>query len=182
MNAITNPFTYDLALARIDELLRDAANHRLAREVRQGDARNPRRISATPKRRENDMSAPFIFITEHTVKSGRLEDLERLTEEFIEFVDANEPGLLAINGYLNDDRDRFTLVQIHADAESMESHLKVAGDRIHQALDVVDNDSVTVFGTPGRITRRLLDQIWAAGVRVTVNSSQLGGFHRLTAD
>jgi quinol monooxygenase YgiN len=182
MNAITNPFTYDVGLARIDDLLRDAANHRLAREASQGSATNPRRISATPKRKENDMSAPFIFITEHTVKSGRLNDLERLTDEFVEFVEANEPHLLAINAYLNDDRDRFTLVQIHADAESMESHLQVAGDRIHQALDVVDNDSVTVFGTPGRITRRLLDQIWAAGVRVRVNSSQLGGFHRLTAD
>jgi hypothetical protein len=63
-----------------------------------------------------------------------------------------------------------------------DAHPQIAADRIHQALDVVDNDSVTVFGTPGRITRRLLDQIWAAGVRVTVNSSQLGGFHRLTAD
>lgn len=97
-------------------------------------------------------------------------------------METNEPRLLAINAYLNDDRDRYTLVQIHADSESMDTHLQIAGDRIHQALDVVDNDSVTVFGTPGRITRRLLDQIWAAGVRVTVNSSQLGGFHRLTAD
>jgi quinol monooxygenase YgiN len=182
MNAITSPLTYAVHLARIDDLLRDAANHQLAREARQGDAPNPRRISARPKRKENDMSAPFIFITEHTVKSGRLNELERLTDEFVEFVEANEPGLLAINAYLNDDRDRFTLVQIHADADSMDAHLQIAGDRIHQALDVVDNDSVTVFGTPGRITRRLLDQIWAAGVRVTVNSSQLGGFDRLTAD
>ena len=91
MNAITNPFTYDVGLARIDDLLRDAANHRLAREASQGSATNPRRISATPKRKENDMSAPFIFITEHTVKSGRLNDLERLTDEFVEFVEANEP-------------------------------------------------------------------------------------------
>jgi hypothetical protein len=73
-------------------------------------------------------------------------------------------------------------VQIHADAESMDSHLEIAADRIHQAFDVVDNDSVTVFGTPGRITRRLLDQIWAAGVQVSVNGSQLGGFSRLSAN
>lgn len=69
-----------------------------------------------------------------------------------------------------------------ADAESMDSHLEIAADRIHQAFDVVDNDSVTVFGTPGRITRRLLDQIWAAGVQVSVNGGQLGGFSRLSAN
>jgi hypothetical protein len=47
---------------------------------------------------------------------------------------------------------------------------------------VVDNDSVHVFGAPGEVTCRLLDEISAAGVRVTVNSSQLGGFDRLAAD
>jgi hypothetical protein len=61
----------------------------------------------------------------------------------------------------------------------MDSHLKIAGDKIHQAFDVVENDRVTVFRTPGRITSRFLDQICAAGARVTVNSSQLGGFHLL---
>src|SRR5205823_8520039 len=51
----------------------------------------------------------------HTVKEGKLKDLARLTDEFTEFVEANEPRLLAIDAYLNDDRDRLTLVQIHAD-------------------------------------------------------------------
>ncbi|HET6864283.1 MAG TPA: hypothetical protein VFH80_00090 [Solirubrobacteraceae bacterium] len=46
------------------------------------------------------MSEPFIFVTEHTVKDGRREDLERLTGEFVEFVDANEPRIVAIGAYL----------------------------------------------------------------------------------
>jgi hypothetical protein len=66
------------------------------------------------------MSEPLIFITEHTVKLGRLKDLERLSEEFVEFGEANEPRLLAIRAYLDDEGDRFTLVQLHPDAESMD--------------------------------------------------------------
>ncbi|MGZ6670556.1 MAG: antibiotic biosynthesis monooxygenase, partial [Solirubrobacteraceae bacterium] len=72
------------------------------------------------------MSDPFIFITTHTVKDGRFEELERLTDEFLGFVQANEPGLLSIGAYLNDDGDRLTLVQVHRDAESMDFHLRIA--------------------------------------------------------
>jgi quinol monooxygenase YgiN len=124
------------------------------------------------------MSDPFIFITTHTVKDGRLEELERLTDEFLEFVQANEPGLVSIGAYLNDGRDRLTLVQVHRDAESMDFHLRVAGEKIDEALDVVENDSVEVYGAPREITRRLLDQVRTTGVPVTINSHPLAGFNR----
>lgn len=127
------------------------------------------------------MSRPFIFITTHTVKDGRLEELSRLTEEFLEFVRTNEPRLVAIGAYLNDSRDQMTLVQVHPDAESMDFHLQVAADKIHQAFNIVDNDSVHVFGDPGPVARGLLDQISQAGVRVTLQPSRLGGFNRLAA-
>jgi hypothetical protein len=57
----------------------------------------------------------------------------------------------------------------------------VAGEKIHRAFDVVDNDSVEVFGTPGEATRQLLEQIQASGVRVTVNPNRLGGLDRAPA-
>jgi hypothetical protein len=127
------------------------------------------------------MSEPFIFITTHTVKDGRLEDLERLTPEFLEFVQTNEPRLLSIGAYLNDDRDRLTLVQVHRDADSMDFHLRIAGEKIHEALDVVENDTVDVYGTPGEITKRLLDQIRTTGVRVTISPNPLAGFNRVAS-
>ncbi|HEX5193860.1 MAG TPA: hypothetical protein VFW09_13740 [Solirubrobacteraceae bacterium] len=127
------------------------------------------------------MSDPFIFITTHTVKNNRLKDLERVTDEFLKFVHTNEPHLLSIGAYLNDDRDRLTLVQVHRNAESMDFHLQIAGEKIHEALDVVENDSVDAYGTPGEITQKLLDQIRATGVRVTINPNPLAGFNRLAA-
>jgi hypothetical protein len=127
------------------------------------------------------MSEPFIFITTHTVKNGRLEDLERLTDEFLTFVHTNEPHLPSIGAYLNDNRDRLTLVQVHRDAESMDFHLRIAGEKIHEALAAVANDSVDVYGTPGEITSGLLDQIRMTGVRVTISPNPLAGFNRVAA-
>jgi hypothetical protein len=120
----------------------------------------------------------LFFITKHTVKDGRLDDLERLNAEFVEFVAANEPRIHGLNAYLDDTRTRLTLVQAHPDAASMDFHLQVAGDRIHQAFEVVDNDGVEVYGSLGPIASGLLEQIGSAGVAVSVSPNRLGGFDR----
>ena len=127
------------------------------------------------------MSEPLIFITKHTVKEGRVRDLEHVTDEFLKFVHANEPRVLAVAAYLTDKRDQLSLVQIHPDPESLDFHLQVAGDKIHAALNVVDNDSVELYGTPGPTTRSLLDQIASAGVTVVEYPAPVGGFDRLGA-
>jgi hypothetical protein len=75
---MSDRLTFELHLARKDDLLRQAANERLAREARRGRAPKPRRIFALPKRKGADVSEPFILFTEHTVKDGRPEELERL--------------------------------------------------------------------------------------------------------
>lgn len=127
------------------------------------------------------MSDPFIFITHHTIKDGQFEKLEAMSRDFLDFVEANEPRLLGLHAYLDRERGKLTLLQIHPDAESMDFHLQVAGDKIHRAVEIVDNDSVEVYGDPGPVTRGLLDQISAAGVRVNERPDTLGGFVRLGA-
>ncbi|MGZ4326178.1 MAG: hypothetical protein ACXVHJ_30415, partial [Solirubrobacteraceae bacterium] len=74
-----------------------------------------------------------------------------------------------------------TLVQVHRDAESMDFHLRIAAEKVHEALEVVENDTVDVYGAPGQITRGLLDQIRTTGVRVTINPNPLAGFSRVAA-
>jgi hypothetical protein len=90
------------------------------------------------------MSQPFIFISDHTIKDARLDDFEALNRRFVEFVEAYEPRILGLHVYMNDERTRISLVQVHPDADSMEFHLQVAGEEIQQAFEVVDNDRVQV--------------------------------------
>ena len=128
-----------------------------------------------PKDRVN---APFIFITTHTVKHGRLEDLEALNAEFVDFVERHEPELIGLHAYLSEDRTRLTLIQIHPDADSLEHHLRVAGDKIHEAFELVDNERVDAYGSPGETARSLLEQLRAAGIGVAVNPAPMGGLAR----
>lgn len=56
-----------------------------------------------------------------------------------EFVEANEPRVIAFGAYLNDDGTEVTGVQIHLDADSMANHMQVAFEKImefDQYLDI----------------------------------------------
>lgn len=90
------------------------------------------------------MSQPFIFISTHTIREGKLDDFEELNRSFVEFVEAYEPRLIGLHVYMNDDGTEASLVQIHPDADSMEFHLQLAGAEIQKAFEVVDNDRVQV--------------------------------------
>jgi hypothetical protein len=125
------------------------------------------------------MSQPLIFVTTHTVKEGRLDDLHELNERFVAFAEQHEPRLLALQSYLSDDGTRLTLVQVHPDTDSLEFHLQVAEDLIRASFELVDNERVALYGAAGAATRGLLDHLAEAGVQVEELPRSLGGFARV---
>lgn len=127
------------------------------------------------------MSQPFIFVTSHTIQEDRLDDFAEVQRRFVEFVEAYEPRLIGLHLYSSGDGTRFSLVQIHPDADSMEFHLHMIGAILRQALELVTTDRVQVFGAPGERTRALLEQIADSGVPVSVVERPLGGFTRAAA-
>jgi quinol monooxygenase YgiN len=124
------------------------------------------------------MNEPFIFISVHTVKEGRLDALRELTARFVDFIADNEPRTLGLHAYLDETGTQLTMVQIHADADAMDAHLEIAGDMIRQAFELVDNHSVRVYGNPGAGARALLEHLTQASVDVRVSPELLGGFAR----
>ena len=124
---------------------------------------------------------PLIFVTTHTIKEGRLDDLAARNTEFVDFVARHEPDILGLHAYLSDDRTRLTIIQVHPNADSLEHHLRVAGDQIHQSLELVTNDRVDVYGTPGELASTLLAQLRTAGLQVAVNPSPILGLARYAA-
>jgi hypothetical protein len=62
---------------------------------------------------------PFIFIATNRLKPGKLADERKRVPGLVDFVEANEPRLIAFNEYVNDDGTEVAVVQIHPDAESM---------------------------------------------------------------
>ena len=77
----------------------------------------------------------------------------------VDFVEANEPRLIAFNEYVNDDGTEVAVVQIHPDADSMAFHMEVIAERAAAAYaeTVAATTSIQVFGTPSNAILEMLD-------------------------
>jgi hypothetical protein len=127
------------------------------------------------------MSQPFIFITSHTLREDRLDDFPEMNRRFLDFVEAYEPRPIGLHVYANEEGTQVSLVQVHPDADSMEFHLHVVGALLREALELVSTDRVQVYGNPGDRARKVLEQIAAAGVPVSIAERPLAGFSRAVA-
>jgi hypothetical protein len=132
---------------------------------------------------EIDTVPPFIFIATNRLKPGRLDQERDRVPGLVEFIEANEPRLIGFNEYVNEAGDEVSVVQIHADAESMEAHLAIVGERARdayaQTLDATVR--IQVFGEPTQAILDTLRQQASSGVEISVNGEHLGGFIRSAA-
>ena len=125
------------------------------------------------------MSGPFIFIATNRLKQGKLVEERKRVPGLVDFVEANEPRLIAFNEYVNDDGTEVAVVQVHPDAESIAFHMVVIAERAAAAYaaTVEATTSIQVFGTLSKAVLELERQA-GAGVPLTVKSVHLGGFTR----
>jgi biotin carboxylase len=126
------------------------------------------------------VSGPFIFIATNRLKPGKLAEERERVPGLVDFVEANEPRLIAFNEYVNENGTEAAVVQVHPDAESMAFHLEVIAGRAAAAYaaTVEATTSIQVFGTPSDAVLELLERQAGAGVPITVKSVHLGGFTR----
>jgi len=127
------------------------------------------------------MTGPFIFIATNRLKEGKLEAERQRVPGLADFIEANEPRVLAFNEYASDDGSDVAVVQIHSDAESFEFHMGVVRERAASAYSetLEATTSVQVFGTPNDVILEMLRRTAGSGVQYTVRPYHLGGFTRL---
>jgi hypothetical protein len=94
------------------------------------------------------MSGPFIFIATNRLKPGKLEDERKRVPGLCDFIEANDPRLIAFNEYASEDGTEVGVVQIHPDAESMAFHMSAVAERAAQAYaETLDaTTSIQVYG------------------------------------
>lgn len=124
---------------------------------------------------------PFIYLSTHAIKQGKQEEIRTWYDEFLALVEEKEPRLLASQLYLNDPQTEGTIVLVHPDAESMDYHLQVTGDKIGEGLELAPVESIQIYGTPGPVLQQVLQRNEEAGVTVTVSPRNLGGLSRTAA-
>ncbi len=126
------------------------------------------------------MAGPFIFIATNRLKPGKLDDERARVPGLVDFIQANEPRLIAFNEYANEEGTEVAVVQVHPDAESMAFHMQVVADRAASAYaETVDaTTGIQVFGTPSNAVVEVLRRQAGAGVPLSVKPHHLGGFSR----
>ena len=94
------------------------------------------------------MSRPLVYVDTSDVREGALEELKGAIKELVEFVDSNEPQLIAYNVYLSDDGSQMTVVHVHPDSASLEYHMDVAGPVFRRLADHITLSSIHIYGEP----------------------------------
>jgi len=127
------------------------------------------------------MSGPFIFIATNRLKPGAYEAERRRVPGLVELIEASAPRVLAFNEYVNDERTKVTVVQVHPDSASMEFHMGVVRERAANAYaETLDaTTQIQVFGTPSDAGVETLRSQTGAGVPLSVHPEHLAGFTRI---
>jgi hypothetical protein len=127
---------------------------------------------------------PLIFIATNRLKRGRLDSERARVPELVEFIEANEPRVIAFNEYVNEAGDEVTVVQIHPDAASMEAHMTIVADRARAAYaETLDATvKIQVFGQPSEAMLAALREQAGSGVEITLHPEHLGGFTRAASE
>ena len=101
------------------------------------------------------MPDEIVYIDTSDVREGALEELKTAMKELVDFVEANEPRLIAYNVYFSDDGTRMTVVHVHPDSASLEYHMEVAGPAFRGFVELVTLSSIHIYGEP---SEKLLEQ------------------------
>jgi hypothetical protein len=126
------------------------------------------------------VSVPFIFIATNRLKPGKLNSEQKRLPDLVDFIQANEPRLIAFNEYANEEGTEVAVVQVHPDADSMVFHMELIAERAASAYaDTIDaTTNIQVFGTPSGTVTDMLRRQAGAGVPLRIKPHHLGGFTR----
>ena len=126
------------------------------------------------------MAGPFIFIATNRLKAGKLEAEKQRVPGLVDFIEANEPRLIAFNEYANEEGTEVAVVQVHPDTASFEYHMGVVRERASRAYEeTLDaTTSIQVFGEPTETILEMLRRAAGEGVQFDVKRHHLGGFIR----
>jgi quinol monooxygenase YgiN len=84
------------------------------------------------------MSGPVINVFTYTIKPGKQEEARKRIAELVDFVETNEPRMIAFHAYLDQDGKSLSIVQVHPDSASMEFHMQVNAKHFATAFDWLD--------------------------------------------
>ena len=126
------------------------------------------------------MSGPIVFISHNRVKPGRLDDVHELSRSVFRQIETEKPRTAAFLGYLSADETEVSFIHVFADADAFARHLEGADERSAAAYEFIEPLSVEIYGDAGDALLGMFRQMAEAGIPLTIQPGQLGGFLRLS--
>jgi hypothetical protein len=125
------------------------------------------------------MAEPFIHVGTYTIQSGKTEEARKRIAELIDFVETNEPRMIAFNVYFDEEGSKLTVVQVHPDSASMEFHLQINAKHFTTAFDYLESQMSDQYYGPMSETLAAEIAKWDdPNVAVTRMPVHEGGFTR----
>jgi hypothetical protein len=128
------------------------------------------------------MSQPFVYVGTWTIKEGKEEEAKKFLSDHAAFIEANEPRLIAFHAYFNEEGNTASVVQVHPDSASMETHMQVLAEHMGAAFEIIDTIlSEQYYGPMSESLSQTLAQWETPGVKVTKMPLYEAGFTRTNA-
>jgi hypothetical protein len=126
------------------------------------------------------MPGPFIFVATNKIRKGKLEGAVVRVPGWIDFIQSNEPRLIAFHEYLSEDQTEVEYVQVHPDVSSFENHMRLLAALPERSYTetLEGTTSIRIYGTPSRAILDMLGEAAGSGVPIAVLPEHLGGFTR----
>jgi quinol monooxygenase YgiN len=100
------------------------------------------------EQKEGIMSEPLIVVFSYSIKPGKQEEARKRIAELVDFVETNEPRMIAFHAYLDQDGNTLSIVQVHPDSASMEFHMQVNAKHFATAFDWLDTSITQQYFGP----------------------------------
>ncbi len=122
----------------------------------------------------------ILYVDTSDVHDGALEELKPALRELVDFIEANEPQLIAYNVYLSTDGTKLTVVSVHPDSASLEYHMTVAGPLFRRFVELVTLSSIQIYGEPSeKVLQQSHEKAQLLGRGAVAVEPLFAGFTRL---
>jgi quinol monooxygenase YgiN len=114
-----------------------------------------------------------------TIKPGKTEDARKHIAELVDFVETNEPRMIAFHCFFDEEGSKLTIVQVYPDSASMEFHMEVNAKHFTTAFDYLESQlSEEIYGPISETLASELAKWDRTDIGVTRMPIHEGGFTR----
>lgn len=96
-----------------------------------------------------ELSAAIIYVGTHAIGEGKVDIAREAASQMVEFLEANHPRMAHFEIGVDEDASEMTVIQVHPDEESLNTHLELAKDKIAQAYEFLEGtNGIDIYGDP----------------------------------